>query len=68
MYFVTAAPSHFEIIQYDGDDRQVLNFITLRGPIEVYVMMRGSAHDIITRYHAMIGFSQMPPYYALGLF
>jgi alpha-glucosidase (family GH31 glycosyl hydrolase) len=28
--------------------------------------MRGSASEIITMYHKLIGFSMVPPYYALG--
>jgi alpha-glucosidase (family GH31 glycosyl hydrolase) len=34
----------------------------------MYVFMRGTAQEIIQQYHAMIGFSQMPPYFALGVF
>ena len=68
MFFVGVAPQHFEILIFDNDDRQVLNYITIGGPIEVYVMMRSSAQEIIQRYHAMIGYSFMPPYYSLGVF
>ena len=68
MFFVGTAPQHFEILVFDNDDRQILNYITIGGPIEVYVMMRSSAQEIIQRYHAMIGNSAMPPYYALGAY
>lgn len=34
----------------------------------MYFIMRGKATEIIQKYHSMIGFSQMPPYYALGVF
>jgi alpha-glucosidase (family GH31 glycosyl hydrolase) len=30
--------------------------------------MRGKPEEIISKYHAMIGYSQMPPFYALGFF
>lgn len=46
----------------------ILNYITIGGPIEIYTIMRGKPEDIISKYHAMVGFSQMPPYFALGLF
>jgi alpha-glucosidase (family GH31 glycosyl hydrolase) len=46
----------------------ILNYITIGGPIEIYTIMRGKVEDIITKYHSMIGYSQMPPYYALGFF
>lgn len=68
MFFVGNAAQHFEILVFGDDPRQVLNYITIGGPIEIYVMMRGSAQEIIQRYHAMIGNSALPPYYALGVF
>lgn len=34
--------------------------------MEIYFMLRGSASEIITMYHKLIGFSMVPPYYALG--
>jgi alpha-glucosidase (family GH31 glycosyl hydrolase) len=34
----------------------------------MYFIMRGTASEIISKYHALIGYSMMPPYYALGLF
>lgn len=34
----------------------------------MYFIMRGKPQEIVAKYHAMIGFSQMPPYYALGVF
>lgn len=36
--------------------------------MEIYFFMRGSAQDIVSMYHKMIGFSMVPPYYALGFF
>ena len=46
----------------------MLNYIQLGGALEVYVFVRGTANEIVKRYHALIGYSAMPPYYALGLF
>jgi alpha-glucosidase (family GH31 glycosyl hydrolase) len=46
----------------------ILNYITLGGPIEIYTIMRGKVEDILGKYHGMIGYSTMPPFYALGLF
>lgn len=34
----------------------------------MYVIMRGTANEIISKYHGIIGYSKMPPYFALGLF
>jgi alpha-glucosidase (family GH31 glycosyl hydrolase) len=36
--------------------------------MEIYFIVRGSAQEILTKYHAMIGNSYVPPYYALGFF
>ena len=68
MFFVGSAPQQFEIISTKNDGRMILNYITIGGPIEVYTIMRGKAEEIITKYHSMIGLSQMPPFYALGYF
>ena len=68
MFFVGANPQQFEVLYTDKDDRMILNYITIGGPIEVYTIMRGKVEDIISKYHAMIGYSMMPPYYALGFF
>ncbi len=46
----------------------VVNYITLGGVIEFYMIMRGSAQEIISRYHNLVGMPMMPPYYALGVF
>jgi hypothetical protein len=51
MFFVGTAPQRFEILVFDNDPRQVLNYITVGGPLETYVMMRSSAQEIIQRYH-----------------
>jgi len=56
------------VLYTDQDDRMILNYITIGGPIEVYTIMRGKVEDIISKYHGMIGYSMMPPYYALGFF
>lgn len=57
MYFVGSAPQQFEIISTGHDDRMILNYITMGGPIEIYTIMRGKVEDIITKYHGMIGYS-----------
>jgi len=68
MFFVGSAPQSFEVIQFGGQDKMVLNYITIGGPIEIYTIMRGKAEEVIAKYHAMIGYSAMPPYFALGFF
>lgn len=68
MFFVSNSPQQFEVIAYPGDPRFIINYIVLGGPIEIYTIMRGKAEDIISKYHTMIGYSQMPPYYGLGYF
>lgn len=68
MYFVGTADQIFEVVYFTGENKIILNYITSGGNIEFYFIMRGSAYDIIKRYHAIIGYSVMPPYYALGLF
>lgn len=68
MFFVSTSPQTFEVIQFGGDKRMVLNYITLGGPIEIYTIVRGKAEEIISKYHKMIGYSAMPPYYALGFY
>jgi alpha-glucosidase (family GH31 glycosyl hydrolase) len=38
------------------------------GEIELYVVMRGTAKDIIQKYQHQLGFPSLPPYYALGIY
>ena len=57
MFFVSTAMQAFEIVYFDNFDSIVLNYITLGGDIEIYFFIRGSANDIIKRYHNTIGFS-----------
>lgn len=45
-----------------------MNYISLGGQLEIYFMMRGTAQEILARYHAIIGYSYVPPYFALGFF
>jgi alpha-glucosidase (family GH31 glycosyl hydrolase) len=68
IYFVGTAPQTFEIIYYPGESKVVLNYITLGGAIEMYLIMRGTAQEIVKKYHAIIGFSAMPPFHALGFY
>lgn len=68
MFFVSNFPQSFEVLKFGSDKRMVLNYIVLGGPIEIYTIMRGKADEIISKYHAMIGFSAMPPYHALGFY
>jgi alpha-glucosidase (family GH31 glycosyl hydrolase) len=58
----------FEVIHFEGYEESVVNFITLGGHIEVYFIIRGTASEILARYQATVGKSEVPPYYALGLF
>lgn len=68
IFFVGTTAQAFEVVYFENYNQVVLNYITLGGQIEMYVIMRGTANEIISKYHALIGYSQMPPYYALGVF
>lgn len=46
----------------------ILNYITLSDQIEMFIIQRGSAQDIIKRYQHDIGYPQMPSFFALGIF
>ena len=56
------------MISVSGSDKVILNYITLTDTIEFYVIIRGTAKEIIQKYQHQIGFPSMPPYYALGIF
>ena len=43
MFFASTSHQVFEVIQHDYDDRMILNYITLGGPLEIYTIMRGKA-------------------------
>jgi alpha-glucosidase (family GH31 glycosyl hydrolase) len=68
MFFVSNAPQVFEVLKFGGDQRMILNYIVLGGPIEFYSIMRGKPEDIISKFHTIIGYSAMPPYHALGFY
>mmetsp|Transcript_30770 Transcript_30770/g.30260 ORF Transcript_30770/g.30260 Transcript_30770/m.30260 type:complete len:99 (-) Transcript_30770:225-521(-) len=68
IFFASSSAMAFEIIEYRGEENVVLNYIQAGGQMEIYFMMRGSAQEILNRYHKIIGFPQVPPYYALGFF
>ena len=68
MFFVSTGPQVFEIVKFTNSSRMVLNYITIGGVLEFYVIMLGNAQDIISRYHAMVGMPVMPAYYSLGIF
>lgn len=46
----------------------VINYITIGGGLEFYVIMLGNAQNIVSRYQSIVGMPVMPPYYALGMF
>ena len=48
------------------EEGSTLSYITTGGSLEFYVMMRGSAKEVIKRYHAIIGFPTLAPLWALG--
>ena len=56
------------MISVSGSDKVILNYITLTDTIEFYVIIRGTAKEIIQKYQQQIGCPSMPPYYALGIF
>jgi len=68
MFFMASTAQVFEVIHFAGFNESVINYIQLGGALEIYVFIRGSATDIVKRYHSLIGHSTMPPYYALGFF
>lgn len=68
MFFAGSAAMAFEIIQYPDQEGIIFNYISLGGQLEMYFIMRGTADEIIQKYHALIGYSMVPPYYALGYF
>jgi alpha-glucosidase (family GH31 glycosyl hydrolase) len=68
MFFVSTGPQVFEIVKFTNSSRMVLNYITIGGVLEFYVIMLGNAQDIISRYHSMVGMPVMPAYYSLGVF
>lgn len=69
MFFVGNAPQVFEVILFDQDPKKtVVNYITIGGPLEIWVFTRLSAQDLLAKYHSLIGKAQMTPYYALGMF
>lgn len=68
MFFVSNGPQVFEIVKFYNSTQMVLNYITVSGVIEFYVLVRGTAQEVISRYHNMIGTPMLPPYYALGVF
>jgi alpha-glucosidase (family GH31 glycosyl hydrolase) len=68
MFFVSNAPQVFEVLKFGGDQRMILNYIVLGGPVEFYSIMRAKPEDIISKFHTIIGYSAMPPYHALGFY
>ena len=68
MFFVSTGPQVFEVIKFTNSSRMVLNYITVGSVLEFYFLMQGTAQEIVSRYHAMVGMPVLPPYYALGVF
>ena len=68
MFFASTGPQVFEVVKYYNSTKMVVNYITIGGSLEFYVFMRGTAQDIIQRYHNLVGRPMMPPYYALGVY
>jgi lysosomal alpha-glucosidase len=54
------------VIKFKENGESTLSYITTGGSIEIYVILRGSAKEIIKKYQSIIGFPNMPPYWALG--
>lgn len=55
LFFVGTTAQAFEIVYFNNYDEIVVNYITLGGEIEMYAIMRGTANEIISKYHSMIG-------------
>jgi len=68
IFFVSNGPQVFEIVKFTNSTKMVVNYITIGGVIEFYVLMLGPAQDIVSRYHSIVGMPMMPPYYSLGVF
>ena len=68
VYFASTGPQVFEVIKYYNSTKMVVNYITIRGVMEFFVIMRGTAQEVISRYHTLVGMPMLPPYYALGVF
>lgn len=68
IYFASTGPQVFEVVKFYNSTKMVINYITIGGALEFYVMVRGTAQEIVQRYHGLVGTPMMPPYYALGVF
>ncbi len=68
MFFASTAPQVFEVVKYTNSTKMVVNYITVGGALEFYVFLRGTAQEIVQRYHNLVGTPMMPPYYSLGVF
>lgn len=68
LFFVSTGPQVFEVIKYVNSTKMVVNYITVGGALEFYVIMLGNAQNIVSRYQAIVGMPMMPPYYALGVY
>lgn len=67
MFFVGNAPQVFEVVIFENSPKIVINYITLGGPIEIYLFIRLTPDQLLAKFHALIGTSVMPPYYSLGI-
>jgi alpha-glucosidase (family GH31 glycosyl hydrolase) len=54
------------VITYTGDSTSTLSVITTGGNLEIYLMFKGSAQQIISQYQKIIGLPALPPFWALG--
>jgi alpha-glucosidase (family GH31 glycosyl hydrolase) len=68
LFFVSTGPQVFEVIKFVNSTKMVVNYITVGGALEFYVIMLGNAQNIVSRYQSLVGMPMMPPYYALGVF
>lgn len=55
------------VINYKTNGETTLSYITTGGSIEIYVMLRGTAKEIIQQYQQIIGLPNLPPLWALGM-
>ena len=54
------------VIKYKGDSKSVVSLITSGGNIELIIIMKGSAKQVIKQYHQIIGLPSLPPMWSMG--
>jgi alpha-glucosidase (family GH31 glycosyl hydrolase) len=70
IFFISSAPQVFEVMNTKdvNDNRMVLNYIALGGPLEFMIFADQVPEALSETIHKVLGYSALPPFYALGLF